>query len=292
MIDAAQLAAKAPPSGVLPPTKESTEAAFLDLRADRVAVASSKARAVAAAFGPSLYLQASLRLVIASGELSPSTVAGWFAAASPQSDGGQIAVVRGEDVIDRLEEITLAGCDLGDMNPPPVAAWAPVTASVLSEAVSTGATVVISRFASPERISDAINAESVGELATQPTSIRLNLAYVDSYACVLEAATREILASALEAVPEVVSAQCESRLHLIESKDSSLLSARLEVASNDFGALREFVQRVELALPAGTLRVPAAESISARYRQRTTDGVPFELLEYGVDVRPTKEWQE
>lgn len=289
MIDAALLAAAAPPGGVLPPADETAELAYLDLRADCPAVAESKARAVAVAFGPSLYLRASLRLVVASGKLPPAEVAGWLARTSaPGNHGGtaSIAAVRGEDVLDRLEELMLAGCDLacgGNHGGPPIAAWAPTPAAVVRNAVASGAAVIVSRFAAPDEVSLAVEAERQAESVAAPQSLPIDLVFPGGYHLRIDAASREELAEALGQLPAAITEPCT--IHFTEYEGFS----RLDITATDLAGLTEFARRFELAAPAGLFGRPLIETITPRHR-RATASVPAELLEFGVDVRPADDW--
>lgn len=286
LIDAARLAALAPPGGILPPMDESTELAYLDLRDDLHAVAASKAQAVAAAFGPSLYLRATLRLVIATGELSPTKVARSFAgvaAPDPQASAGRIAVVRGEDVLDRLEELMLAGCDLGVTDKPPVAAWAPTPARILREAVATGASVVVSRFAMPDEVSTAVEAESGGEPIGLPASRPVGLVFPNGFGLRVDVDPNSGLSEAISDLPDTI-----RELGDIELAEHAQFT-RLDVRAADLSRLLELAQRLELAAPSGMFHKPLIEAIVPSH-QKSTASVPTELLEFGVDVRPAGDW--
>lgn len=283
LIDAAQLAATAPPGGVLPPADETAELTYLDLRADCPSVAASKARAVATAFGPSLYLRASLRLVVACGELRPSTVAGWFAPSNQPANEGQIAVVHGEDLIERLEELMLAGCELGAMEPPPVAAWAPASVPCLHDAVATGASVIVSRFAAPAHVAEAVDVEASARTPVIPETTPIDLVYVDHYECVVEGPSLAGLEAALGRIPEALKATCTTTM--AEHGESIRLSA----TAKSYTELSEFAKRLELLSPAGMLQRPTVESITPRYRREETE-IPTRLVEHAVEARSANEW--
>lgn len=291
LADAALLAAQAPPGGVLDPKDESAPAAYLDLRDDRSGVALSKLAAVGAAFGPSLYVQERLRLVVASGELPPQAAAAALARELPDPPSGagpMIAVVRGEDLLGRLEELMLAGCALGD--PPlrdeprsPRAAWAPAGAQAIAAALAAGARVVVSRFATPEDAAQAIAADESGEPIDEPPNCPVRLEFAEGYR-LLATFPNEVEIARLQASlsPEVIAA-CEC------SFERNHEGVRLNITSQEVERVREAARRMELAAPVGTVRRPLVESIETLIEQRVCTA-PSRLVEFGHDLRPAGEW--
>lgn len=279
--DAARLAAQAPAGGVLEPTDDTIERACLDLRDDRPEVARSKLAAVAAAFAPRLHLQAGLKLLIATGELSPDEAARRVATALlavGEGTASRIAVVRGEDVLGRLEELIQSDCvyrqsslSLVQERRPVAVAWVAPPQELIERAFDQGAGVVISHggeFAS--RASDRANSE---------VHVRL----VEGYRLSFHLPSRDLAAAALEAIPESLSDRVEIALQ------ESTAAARLVATSRSLQPLAEAATRLELAVPAGSIARPLARLI-ARVEAHDTVEAPASLFEFATDIRPADEW--
>ena len=286
--DAAMLAAGAPDGGVLDPTDESVEAAYLDLREDRPSVALSKLKLVGAAFGPSLYVQERLRLIIACGETAPATAAAALLG-SPSESGLLIATVRGEDLLGRLEELMQAGCDLGkpplrDESRSPIAAWAPAGASVVTEALAAGARVVVSRFVTPEDAALATTSESLGEPSTAPPTRTVSLRFVKGYTVNVWMPCKWSQAFELR---DFAQSLVPTQDGGIEVTDRNALM--FSTSSRKLESLQEIARRLELATPTGSLDEPIFSRIRAIVEERHT-AIPSELLEFGYDLRSASEW--
>lgn len=279
--DAARLAAQAPAGGVLEPRDDSIERAYLDLRNDPPAVARGKLATVAAAFAPRLHLQAGLKLLIAAGELNPEEAARVLAE-KLHATGGEgspaIAVVRGEDVLGRLEELIQADCvyqpsgrSLVEERRPVASAWAPPPSSVLEEAFEQNARVVIGRcgeFDKPPADSETLEVQA-----------RL----VEGYRLSFHLPSADVGAEALALV--------EGRLNdMVEAKlQESTHVARIVAASSQRGPLVEAAGRLELAMPAGTLARPLA-SLIVRLDVHERTLAPASLFDFAIDQRPANEW--
>ncbi|QDT67538.1 hypothetical protein MalM25_04380 [Planctomycetes bacterium MalM25] len=279
--DAARLAAQAPPGGVLEPTDDSVERAYLDLRDDRPDVARSKLATVAAVFAPRLHLQAGLKLLIASGELSPDEAASHFAPAllaAGDRAASKIAVVRGEDVLGRLEELIQSGCvyrqsgrSLVEERRPVVSAWAAAPSEALEEAFERGASVVVSHCA--EYASNPLERESID------VQVRL----VEGYRLSFHLPSPEVGAAALERLSGSLSDRVTVALQ------ESTHVARIVASAAQRDPLTEAAARLELALPTGSIARPFRQLIT---RSDALDRVeaPASLFDYTTDLRPADEW--
>lgn len=294
LADAAMLAAGAPEGGVLDPTDESVEAAYLDLREDSQDVALYKIRQVGVALGPRLYLQERLRLVIACGELPVHLPAAALAdkfPVPPEGGGPMIAVVHGEDLYTRLEELMVSGCEFRSASSGlplrederwPHTAWAPAGPAVVAKALVAGARVVIARFVTPESVSAALAAADNGlPVVEQPTGdVLLKFSNGVELKVVLPL---EMNADWFEnRVPEDVRARCS----LEQTTDARLLTI---VSAQDDWSLFDIARRITLAAPAGTLRHPLYDQAVWKFEE-SRFAVPAELLEFGYDLRPASEW--
>ena len=295
LADAALLAAGAPEGGVLDPTDESVEAAYLDLREDSQDVALYKTRLVGVALGPRLYLQERLRLVIACGELPlhlPAAALAEKFPAPPEGGGPMIATVHGEDLFNRLEELMVAGCEFRSESSGlplredewPHTAWAPAGPAVVAKALVAGARVVIARFVTPETVSAALAAADEGlPVAEQPTGdVLLKFSNGVELKVVLPL---EMNADWFEnRLPEGIRARCT----LEQTNDARLLTI---VSAKDDWSLFEIARHITLAAPAGTLRHPLYEQVVWKFEE-SRFAVPAKLLEFGYDLRPASEWLE
>ncbi len=295
LADAALLAAGASAGGVLDPTDESVDAAYLDLREDSQDVALYKIRQVGVAFGPRLYLQERLRLVIACGELPPHLPAAALAekfSVHPEGGGPMIATVHGENLWDRLEELMVAGCEFRNASSGlplhedewPHTAWAPAGPAVVAKAFVAGARVVIARFVTPDAVSAALSAAEMGlPVAEQPTGdVLLKFSTGVELRVVLPL---EVNADWFEnRLPEDVRARCT----LEQTTDARLLTI---VSAEDDWSLFEIARRITLAAPAGTLRHPLYDQVVWKFEE-SRFAIPAELLEFGYDLRPAAEWLE
>ena len=171
LASAARLALSAPPSGVARPTDDGVAYALLDLSGEVPSVAESKMRTILPRLAARLFLQGDLRLIVASGRLEPKAAASVIADALDTEIPSELTlgVVRGESLLDRLEELTLAGCSLQkadtegrllDEPIPPAAVWAPTGAGPIVEALAAGASIVVTQAADIGTMAIAAAAET------------------------------------------------------------------------------------------------------------------------------------
>ncbi|MEQ8849355.1 acyclic terpene utilization AtuA family protein [Botrimarina sp.] len=260
----------------------------LELSADRPAVALSKLRTLGRALGPTLYVQPDTQLRLVTGELSPAQAAREFCRAQVAggNDGVRIGVVRGEGVLDRLEEFLAAGCDLDgerslrDAGRQPAAAWAQAGAGVVDAAFGAGASVVVSRR--PVRTSH--------EPGTTPVEVVFVTEHrVQAPWSAFEALWPRASTGQGEAVDAELAASIGLgvRVELIDTGGERQLC----VAGVSEPGVRAAARRIELLATPGALSAPLESGVAPvirRERLRT----PTSLLEFFVDTRGAAEWAE
>ena len=165
------------PRGVAQPTDDGVAYALLDLSGEVPSVAESKLRTIFPRIAGRLFLQGELRLIVASGRLEPKAAASVIADALDAEIPSDLTlgVVRGESLLDRLEELTLAGCSLErpdaegrllDEPIPPAAVWAATGAGPIVEALAAGASIVVTQAADIGTMAIAAAAETFAWPAT------------------------------------------------------------------------------------------------------------------------------
>lgn len=140
--------------GPLGPRDDAVDVALLDLAGATPELVQRVLRTVALQLGPKIFVQGALRLIITSGELSPRAAAQHLAQTLDQDSLSAlpIAVVHGEDLTDRIEELTHAGHELRDLETgvrlvdepaPPTTCWTPAPAQPIVDAIQAGARIVV-----------------------------------------------------------------------------------------------------------------------------------------------------
>lgn len=286
--DAARLAAKVPRHTALSPRDGEIGPVWLDLRNERHAVALGRAGSVADALGACLTLQESACLFVTCGQLSIDAVAKRLAASLVMEEQRSlgVAAIRGEDVLGRIEEFFVAGCDLRnelpphrllrDSTEPPLVAIASVPAAALNAAIESGAKIIVSRTAEPETIRAALGPDPPG----QPSG---RVAIKVPTGCEAHAVLPG--GPPAESVSDELTALLPSEVSWALTEANGLHLLRLRSPSRD--ALLEACRWCHLLLPGITTRL--ADSIIA-----TTEGWPTsvlsEMLEFGYDLRPANDW--
>jgi len=228
--DAARLAAEAPEGGVLAPRDAPDGPAWLDLRGLPPELALARARRVGEAFGPSLLLGGSTGLFIAAGAIPPAAVAAALAAGTGASPGDtlRLAAVRGDDVLPRLEEFSLAGYDLLRSVPAslsgqaPVAAYADAPDAVIREAAESGAAVVVARGLDPRAAGMAQSGEPLHEPPETLIAIEFETGYrvtlaVDSADCLADARSLRLAGCSIATDAAVLRVEAARRSDLVEA---------------------------------------------------------------------------
>lgn len=228
------------------PTDDAVDVAWLGLMGDRPAVAESKLRTVVASLEPRLFLQADLRLVVATGLLTPRRAARLIAETLDPATrtSSSVGVVRGESLLDRLEELSLAGCELRetpggsrlvDEPSPPVAVWAPAGAGPIAETLAVGARVVVTQSAD---IATAAIAASVDAYAWPPNEL-------DRYAAAAAASQ--------------LSQQTLNREFVIDEAGEAMLTGEPSTSSAKL-MLPDLEARAEVVLSSGGFRIAVQEA--------------------------------
>ncbi len=171
LASATRVALSASSSGGDAPTDDGVSYALLDLSAEVPSVVESKIRTILPRFAARLFLQGELRLIIASGRLEPkaaaSVVADVLDAEIPLER--TLGVVLGESLLDRLEELAIAGCSLErwhakghllDEPIPPAAIWASTGAGPIVESLAAGSSIVVTQAADIGTMAIAAAAET------------------------------------------------------------------------------------------------------------------------------------
>ena len=291
LVEADTLALSAAPPD---PTDDTPTLVWLDLVECRKAVAISSLQTVVRLIAPQLFLHDQTKLVVATGELDLDQAALIAAEAIEHSarTGIQLAVVRGEDITPRLEELAIRGADLRDEqsglglideSKAPHLVLAPANAATLKDALQESS-IVISRAATRDAVEQAIGKSDDGDGSIQsvrawmPSGFGLQANFVMREGRKPEEATAAIKRMSL-------SSHIELRT---SAHDDSLM---LHMACDELASLVEAARRAELAISALGVRLPMPLKswIEPRYTLRQSR-IPAELLEYRFDRRSASDW--
>jgi hypothetical protein len=285
--DAALLAAGADPPGAISPRELELGPAWLDLRGDQLLVASNRARLVGSSLAACLSLQSDSQLFVTAKPERPESIAKRIASSfSASVSGALIAVLRGEDVSSRLEELMAAGVELRDKQPPYksllvetralVSAVVAAPPSVLREAIEAGAKVVVSSTADRGTIEAAIGGATEAGGPRQVT-LQFHNRYEVTAALHDPRQIDDLKSLIGEHLPKGVS--CELR----DSQGVKLL----DLSASEPKAFTLACNRCDLLLDGLPTRLT---SMSRRVYDEWTIDVPAEYFEFGYDLRTAEEW--
>lgn len=288
--DAAMLAAGAGLRATISPKDLELGPAWLDLRGVRHGVALGRASSVVVALGTCLSLQSDSQLFVTAEpeEVMPIAQCASLPFVGLGLPNTLIAVIRGEDVSSRLEELMAAGVDIRDNQPPHksllvesrtlVSAIVSAPPSVLRDAIEAGARVVISRSAERGTIEDAVAGMPDAE-----APLKLTLRFHNRH---------EVTAAFDDSRPiEELKSLIDERLPkgvFCEMRDAQGVKL-LDLSASKSKAFALACKRCDLLLDGLPTRL---ESISRRVYDEWTVDVPAEHFEFGFDLRPASEWLE
>lgn len=266
--DAARLAALAPEAHALRPAAAPSGPLSLDLRGLPPGLAMSRVERVGAWLGPSLTLADAARLEVTTGVIPPAAVAAALASSCEaiRHGGLRIAVVRGEDVLPRLEELGLAGVESSHLGRLPVAAYATAPRSVLLEAHESGAAAIVGRSLTADRSDSATTV-----------TVLFEAGFKAGVAVRFDGPAAELIGR-LESLPL-------DGCRLVAAEAVGMVACRVEADRHT--DLVRACRRLDLVTPdaAG----PIENLIVGRFEERRVTA-PAGLLEFGVEVRPAAEW--
>lgn len=281
--DAAKLAAQAPAGGILPPKDDRLGLVRLDLWADRTAVAKSKLIAIGKAFGPRLQIQDNFQLIIHSGELAPAEAAKIVTeAAFCREPGPLISVLRGEDVLDQLEGLIAAGCQLEDHSgkrsiasePRSIArAWAAAPRALHESMLDGDSRVIITRNADEQTLG--------GGPEKVPDRTLVSVQLIDCYELCAAARHGGMLKDLPPDLTEAITFSNHSETGVVHVTGRALR----------YDQLADIAGRLELAAGTGAFDRPLVEQIAPRFIGSWIQA-PRDLIEFGVETRPTLDWAD
>lgn len=287
--DAARLAARYV-GAAAPPREVEVGLAWLDLRDAPEKVAAARASDVAAALGPCLALQPESRLIVTTGATPPAVIARTLAASLHAIDLPEtlVATLRGEGVLDRLEEFALAGCDFSDAEGVarklaeerrlPSSALAAVPTGVLLEGLESGAPILLTRTAGREAI-EAAAKEAPDDEPKVCVTVRFPVRQEAVVAIVGSQSTTQVHDELTPLLPSGV------RLSIDGTADAEVL----RLTADNPAAMHQACRLVTLSLPG--LPTPLADLVTTTAESWTIE-VPRELLDFAIDTRPATEWLE
>lgn len=278
LADAALLAAGANPYGAISPKELELGPAWLDLHGAVNTVALSRARWVTQALGPCLGLQEGALLFVTADPYSIGAVV-ISIAAQLKSDGAAdllIGVLKGEDVLHRLEDFFPASPELRAERREPVRATAVAPPAALRGAIEAGAKIVIGQSVGAGAIEAAVGT---GPTANELGEVRLQ--FVRGYEAIVYFEDNrpieflgELLASKL---PE------GSAANLSEAAEGKIL----HLVAQDRSAFRIACRRSNLLLDGLPTRIG---DLSRHVYEEWTIEAPADQLMFGYDLLPAGEW--
>lgn len=288
--DAALLAAAVGPGEALSPREHDPGVCWLDLRGCRPATALPKVGSVVDALHACLELQQEAALFVTVDAGSPDAFAAQASSSLRANEAANrpVAVLRGEDVLSRLEEFFVAGHPLPNLSDPsrgvrdlpgaPIAALAEPPPAVLREAIDQGAGVIVTRTATHALIERALTGPAEYD---DEAPIAFRFPAGETLKAVVDdprptESLRGLLADHLPAsVTWTIDAVNESRVLTIESDSADAMKRAQRVAT------------LLLRHP----RTPLRDAVVTRYDEvRST--VPRDAIEFGWDFRSPSEWLE
>jgi hypothetical protein len=287
--DAALLAAGAFPDGAISPKDLELGPAWLDLRGVELRVAVNRVRLVGSQLSACLSLQSDSQLFVTvepeSAEAFALEIPMSFIASEPSTP---IAVIRGEDVSARLEELMAAGVDIRDSQPPHksllvesrtlVSAVVSAPPSVLRDAVEAGAKVVVSRSTDRRTIEDALAGTPDAE-GPRKLTLRFHNRYEVTAAVDDPRPIDELKSLIDDHLPKEVLSE------LRDDRGAKLLS----LSATDTKAFKVASLLCDLLLEG----LPASlDRMSRCVYDEWIVSVPAEHFEFGYDLRPASEWLE
>lgn len=278
LADAAMLAAGADPYGAISPKELELGRAWLDLRGVVHTVALARASWVAQALGPCLGLQEGALLFVTADPYSISAVV-ISIAAQLKSDGAAdllIAVLKGEEVLHRLEDFFPASPELRAERREPVRATAVAPAGALRAAIETGARVVICQSAGAEAIKSAVGTDKVADKSGE-----VRLRFVSR----CEATVYFEDNRPIELLEELLTSKLPegSAAKLSEAAEGKLL----HLVAQDRSTFRIACRRSNLLLDGLPTRI---NDLSRHVYEEWTIEVPADQLMFGYDLLPASEW--
>jgi hypothetical protein len=287
LADAALLAAGAGYRAAISPKKLELGPAWLDLRGAESLVAFNRLGLVSSSLSACLSLQSDSQLFVTVepeiADVLSLVIAEAFIAHSRSTC---IALIRGEDVSSRLEELMAAGVDIRDNHPPHksllvetrtlVSAVVSAPPSVLRDAAEAGAKVVVSRSAD-RGTTEAAVAGTLEEQGQRKLTLRFHNRYEVTAAFNDPRPIDELKSRIDEHLPKGV--LCEMRdAHGVKLLDlTAIKSKAFKLACNRCDLLLE-------GLPT------QLDRISRRICDEWTVDVPAEHFEFGYDLRSALEW--
>ncbi len=286
--DAAMLAAGAGRRTAISPKELELGPAWLDLRGVRPGAALGRASSVVVALGTCLSLQSDSQLFITAEaeQVTPVAQCASLPFVGLGSPNTLIAVLRGEDVSARLEELMAAGVEIRDNEPPHksllvetrtlVSAVVPAPPSVLREAVEAGAKVLVSHSSDRRTIEAAVTGAPDSE---GPSKLTLRF----HNRCEVTAAFQD--RRPIDELKSLIDQYLPKGV-LCEMRDAQGVKL-LDLSAAEPKAFALACNRCDLLLDGLPTRLA---SMSRRVYDEWTVDVPPEHFEFGYDLRSAAEW--